>query len=136
MSLHPPITEFTSPKGRRFIVAASVRDEHPSRWVEDFAVFLVTTDIIEVESVCLSNIYVRDGQSWSGQLSRLRWTPTDGIRDLPPRAGYDVSHFPTLEECVQAWAKSADEILDYREAKKASQQPAAPAAKRGKKKHG
>lgn len=46
---------------------------------------------------------------WHASTSPLR------IRNGTSRGGFDVAAFRSAEECLVAWSRSADEILDYRE---------------------
>ena len=106
----PPPTSFRSSGGRLFVVSAGVVDDIPSRRMVTFTVSL---DGREVGSVSRSTMYpIADGFGWSGSLNPLRWS-VPGFVWAAHRVGYDVAAFATAGECVEAWARSADQILDW-----------------------
>jgi len=123
-SVASPVKGFTSPGGRRFTVGTGVRQIYPSEWSEMFPVSYkgkpagTLIDSNKYTSTRLGDRRkepVGRGLRWSGSVDELRWS-TPGFVSSGKRIGYDVSAFDTVEECLLAWGRSADQILDWAEA--------------------
>lgn len=54
------------------------------------------------------------GKPFSASTRALYWRMAG---DAPVGVGFDVAAFETLDECLTAWGRSADEILDWHEGK-------------------
>ncbi len=117
MPLEPPIASFTSKAGRTFTVEAG---EHSERWPED----PLWSDIwpIHFEGQAAGKLYrnLSYGKTaeglprWQATTRELFWTRAS---DAPTGIGFDVAAFDTAEQAFAAWARSADQILDWAEGK-------------------
>lgn len=110
-----PPERFWSPGGREFAVGEGVRWE---RYPGD-PLWRITYPILregeEAGRLFRSEAYgrTRAGEGrWHASVQALRWA-TCGLGG-PKRGGYDVAAFDSAEECLLAWGRSADEILDWR----------------------
>lgn len=101
---------FKSPRGRAFTV-----DEEPEQSDEHLTYFR-----IRLEGAHAGKLYDSDhygpGLPWSATTRELYWAKTGGRLE---RAGFDVAAFRTARDALAAWARSADQILDFREREKA-----------------
>lgn len=115
--LKPPMKTFTSKGGRTFTVK---RGEHSERfpgdnlWDDTFPVFFEGKP---AGKLFRSETYGKtaDGKPrWHASTRALYWAKAT---DAPTGIGFDVAAFDTAEECVTAWGRSADQILDWSEGK-------------------
>jgi len=112
----PPIDAFKSKKGRVFEVGDGVHARKNA--VDDVGsdTYPIFYGKQQAGSLFRSDTYDRTGRSlqWSASMNPLRWSP---LVELPQGEGYDVAAFDTAAECLEAWARSADQIIDAQEAK-------------------
>lgn len=104
--------EFTSRGGRVFTVGIGTHTERYTGdplWDDCFPIFLNGE---QAGKLYRSEGYGRTASGeprWQGTLNQLRWT----VPKLPDRCGFDVSAFDTHEAALEAWGRSADQILDF-----------------------
>lgn len=115
--LPPPLDSFTSVGGRAFTIADGA---HSSRYEADplwFDTWPILFDGAPAGKLYRSLDYGRtaDGQPrWHATIRELYWTHASGA---PTGVGFDVAAFDTAEQACAAWARSADQILDWSEGK-------------------
>jgi len=108
-----PVKSFQSHGGRSFTVG---RGAHWERYVGD-PLWSDTFPILFQDEPAgklfrsLSYGAVRGTPRWHASISELRGPH---LSELPRGIGYDVAAFDTAEEALEAWAASADQILDFR----------------------
>lgn len=112
----PPVDLFKSAKGRVFELGDGVharKNAADEMGTDTYPIFYGKQ---QAGSLFRSDIYDRTGRSlqWSASMNPLRWSP---LVYLPQGEGYDVAAFDTAAECLEAWARSADQIIDAQEAK-------------------
>lgn len=113
--LPPPAESFQSERGRGFTLHSGTRWE---RWPEDplwDETFPILYEGEDAGKLYRSESYGRTAAGlpkWHASITQLRWRIVSPS-DLPMGHGYDVAAFDTAEECLHAWGRSADQILDY-----------------------
>jgi hypothetical protein len=115
--LHPPLPAFTSPGGREFTIADG---EHSARYDGDPLWFDVWPILYNGEFA--GKLYrdtsygtTADGAPrWHATTRDLYWSYAS---DAPTGIGFDVAAFDSAEAACSAWARSADQILDWSEGK-------------------
>lgn len=111
--LSAPIVYFKSPKGREFTVGEGIHEE---RWPGDPLYSDAWPIFYEGEKAGTLFSSLNYGTTtaglprWQASTRQLFWSKAS---DAPTGVGFDVAAFDTADECVQAWARSADEILDW-----------------------
>ncbi len=118
--LPPPFNSFQSKGGRTFRINAG---EHSERYIDD----PLWSDSWPIEfdgkpaGILFRNLnygLTADGKPrWQASTRALYWSRSV---DAPTGIGFDVAAFDTADEAVTAWARSADEILDWSEGKPVS----------------
>lgn len=108
-----PVKSFLSKGGRTFTITTGVYEE---RFKGD--TFAGTAFEISYEGKP-AGILWRDTMyaaplEWHASTRHLFWTRA---ADAPTGIGFDVAAFATIDEVLTAWARSADEILDWSEGK-------------------
>ena len=116
-TLAPPVTSFTSAGGRRFTLSRGVHEE---RWKGD-SLWSDTWRIL-YEGVPAGKLF-RSLSYGTGADGKPRWHATTRelfwghASDAPTGIGFDVAAFDTAKKALEAWGRSADQILDYEEGK-------------------
>ena len=114
------IRAFTSPGGRRFTVGPAETEIHlKSPYGKDAVTYPIYRGKKRVGSISQDEVYARGpgGQMrWHGSLNELRWQGP-----LPPTGlGFDVSASDTMDEALGRFARSADQVLNFRAGKMTS----------------
>jgi hypothetical protein len=132
-SLRPPVPSFTSAKRRRFTVG---RGEHTAERFPGDTLWSDTWPILlggKQAGSLFRNLSYGAGSGgegrWQGSLSALRWT--SGGMHAPVGVGFDVGPFDTAKECLAAWGRSADQLLDWAKGKGRTISKGGPAPRRG-----
>lgn len=110
--MNPPLDAFPSKGGRRFTLADGAREERwkgDPLWSESWPILL---DGEPAGTLFRSDNY--GPGRWQASTRALYWRKA---ADAPIGVGFDVAAFDTAEECLAAWARSADQILDWAEGK-------------------
>lgn len=116
-SLAPPLNSFTSDGGRTFTVDTG---QHSERYRDDPLWFDVWPILFYGERAgkLFCSLDYGTGASglprWRATTRELYW---DRASDAPTGIGFDVAAFDTAEEACVAWARSADQILDWSDGK-------------------
>lgn len=121
-----PVTEFTSPKGRRFTVGLSTHKRANAADAYGCDTFPILFDGQPAGAMFRTDNYGKAPSGdlrWHASMNPLRWKP---FVELPRGQGYDVAAFDTAAECLEAWARSADQIIDAQEARAQQEQATAP----------
>lgn len=112
-TLAPPVQTFTSRGGRQFGVEAG---EHDERWEGD-PLWSDSWPIVHegrTAGKLFRNLSYGTGATgaprWQASTRELFWAKAP---DAPTGIGFDVAAFDTAEQALAAWARSADEILDW-----------------------
>lgn len=105
----PPVSFFASPKGRRFTVVVGTFEM--TRWgrQEVWPIYYKGKPAGELVRDLNYGPGIDGKGRWRASTRQLFWTYSTGLK----RGGYDVTAFNTVEECLQAWGHSADQILDF-----------------------
>ena len=112
-----PVQSFKTKGGRTFTVGDGTHDERykgDPLWSDCFPILL---DGKPAGKLFWNENYGKtvDGKPrWQASTRELYWSKA---ADAPTGVGFDVSAFDTAEECLKAWGRSADEILDWSEGK-------------------
>lgn len=110
---------YTSPKGRVFTLGPI---EHEERWKGDplwSDTINVLLDGAPAGKLFQSESYgktANDEPRWHASLNGLRMKLLKWGESTPYGIGFDVAAFDTMEECLAAWSRNADGLLDWREA--------------------
>jgi hypothetical protein len=116
--IYAPINSFTSVGGRRLTLSRGER--RPERfpgdtiWCDSFPI------LYEGKRAGLlfrSLNYGRTAKGkprWHASTRELYWTYA---ADAPTGVGFDVAAFDSARECLAAWGRSADQILDWKDGK-------------------
>lgn len=110
---------YTSPKGRVFTLGTAERWQ---RWEGDplwSDTVPVSLDGEPAGKLFKSESYgktANDEPRWHASLAPLRNRLIGWGEKTPYGLGFDVAAFDTLEECLAAWSRNADDVLDWREA--------------------
>lgn len=113
--LPPPLASFTSPGGRAFTVEPG---QHAARYDGDpcrFDAWLILFNGALAGRLYRSLSYgtTADGAPrWHASTRQLYWLHAS---DAPTGIGFDVAAFDSAEQACAAWARSADQILDWSE---------------------
>jgi hypothetical protein len=116
--LSSPINSFTSAKGRRFTLSRGER--RPERFPGDtigYDSFPILYEGKRAGLLFRSLNYGRTAKGkprWHASTRELYWTYA---ADAPTGVGFDVAAFDSARECLAAWGRSADQILDWEEGK-------------------
>lgn len=112
-SLAPPVQTFTSRGGRQFGVEAGEHDERwdgDPLWSDSWAIVYDGRPAGKL----FRNLNYGTGPTgaprWQASARELFWSKAS---DAPTGIGFDVVAFDTAEQALAAWARSADEILDW-----------------------
>ncbi len=131
-SLRPPVPSFTSAKRRRFTVG---RGEHTAErfpgdtlWNDTWPILLGGKQVGSLSRNLNYGTGATGEPRWQGSLSALRWA---SAMDAPVGIGYDVAAFDTAKECLAAWGRSADELLDWAKSEGKTVPKGGPAPRRG-----
>ena len=112
-TLSPPIEQFTSDKGRAFQVQPGTHEERfpdDKLWVN---IFPILFEGEPAGKLFQSESYGRTPEGkprWHASTRALFWSKA---ADAPTGIGFDVAAFDSAAECLAAWARSADQILDW-----------------------
>lgn len=111
--LAPPVASFTSPGGRRFTVARGLHEERfkgDTLWSDKWPILYNGKQAGKL----FRNLNYGTGAGghprWQATIRELFWTHA---AYAPTGVGFDVAAFDTAKEALVAWARSADQILDF-----------------------
>lgn len=117
MKLSAPINAFTTPGGRRFTLSRGTHSERfagDTLWGDSFPI-LYDGKRAGLLFRSLSYGVTKAGKPrWHASTRNLYWTHAPGA---PTGIGFDVAAFDSARECLAAWGRSADQILDWEEGK-------------------
>jgi hypothetical protein len=112
--INPPVKRFRSPGGRHFVVRAGEHVEHRPFWHDVFPIYMQGR---RVGTLWRDENYGKtaDGHPrWTATTREVCWSGP-----LPPLGlGFDVAAFDTARDALDAWARSVDQVLDWREGKR------------------
>jgi hypothetical protein len=100
---------FTSPGGRRFSIGGHEGSEGP--WGREDG-WIISYQRKPAGKLFRNQTY-RD-LPWHASTRQIFWRFAS---DAPTGIGFDVAAFATLQEVLEAWGRSADQILDWAEGK-------------------
>jgi hypothetical protein len=115
--LEVPVARLTSPRGRVFTLGKGERRErYPADplWSESWPIFLGGVQAGMLYRNLSYGTAPNGLPRWQASTRQLFW----GRNPTPPTGlGFDVAAFDTAAECLDAWAASADQVLDWYEGK-------------------
>lgn len=115
--MRSPVASFTSAGGRTFTVGEGEHEERfplDTLWSDTYPILL---DGKPAGKLFCSDRYGRTCGNlprWHASTRELYWSKA---ADAPTGIGFDVAAFDTAEAACAAWARSADQILDWSEGK-------------------
>jgi len=112
----PPLDAFKSKKGRVFEVGDGVHARKNAADEVGSDTYPIFYGKQPAGSLFRGDGYGRTATGalrWHASMNPLRWAP---FVELPRGEGYDVAAFDSAAECLEAWAVSADQIIDAQEA--------------------
>lgn len=131
-SLRPPVPSFTSAKRRRFTVGPGThtaeRFPGDTLWSDTWPILLGGKQAGSLSRNLNYGTGATGEPRWQGSLNALRWQRAGGP---PVGIGYDVAAFDTAKECLAAWGRSADELLDWAKSEGKAVPKGGPAPRRG-----
>lgn len=130
-SLRPPVPSFTSAKRRRFTVGPGKHEERfpgDTLWSDTWPILLGGKQVGSLSRNLNYGTGATGEPRWQGSLNALRWQRAGGP---PVGIGYDVAAFDTAKECLAAWGRSADELLDWAKSEGKAVPKGGPAPRRG-----
>jgi hypothetical protein len=117
VTLHPPLASFSSEGGRTFTVEAGLHSERwegDPLWNDAWPIRLDGNKAGKLFRNLNYGVTAEGLPRWHASTRELYWSKAG---DAPTGIGFDVSAFDTPELALAAWARSADQILDWSEGK-------------------
>lgn len=116
-SLPPPLASFTSAGGRAFTIAPgehSARYDGDPLWSDGWAILFDGKPAGRLYRSLRYGTTTDGAPRWHASTRALYWAHAS---DAPTGIGFDVAAFDSAGEACAAWARSADQILDWSEGK-------------------
>ncbi len=103
----PPVRSFLSKGGRVFTLEKGDKD------ARDGTCWMILYEGQPAGMLWRDSMYAAPLE-WHASTRQIFWRKAN---DAPVGIGFDVAAFATVDEVLTAWARSADEILDWNEGK-------------------
>lgn len=116
-SLHAPLASFTSAGGRAFTIAPGTHSERwdgDSLWYDEWPILFDGEPAGKLYRDLKYGVTPSGDPRWHATTRALYWSHA---ADAPTGIGFDVAAFDSAEDACAAWARSADQILDWNEGK-------------------
>lgn len=111
--LAPPVPTFQSRGGREFGVEGGEHDERwegDPLWSDSWPIVYEGRPAGKLFRSLSYGTGATGAPRWHASTRELYWSKAP---DAPTGIGFDVAAFDTAEQALAAWARSADEILDW-----------------------